>query len=238
MQSGNLALDVAFLGSLYRQREAEAREAEKRGDAIAELVAYRSLVSDFSGLKDASAYEKKLTALESSPSLKESLKREQEQITAQAALSGEISAKLSALADASDEKRSMLSATVSEQMRRLKDYGAHFKPEAQRLVFSRAYSDLWAQGIEAGQAKFESRHFEQAELYFRLMGEIDDDPWPTLLLAETRSAMGKRKQALKDLREAVRRGLRNPEILEEDANLRTLSGDAEFKKLIVELRNE
>jgi hypothetical protein len=68
------------------------------------------------------------------------------------------------------------------------------------------------------------------------MGEIDDDPWPALLLAETRTAMGNKKQALKDLHEAIRRGLRNPEILEEDPNLRTLNADPEFKKLIIELK--
>jgi len=61
----------------------------------------------------------------------------------------------------------------------------------------RAYSDFWAHGIEAGQAEFESRYFERAELYFQLMGEVDDDPWPALLLAESRTAMGKKKQALR-----------------------------------------
>jgi dienelactone hydrolase len=239
MQSGSLADNGQFLESLYRRREEEAGDAERRSDAIAELNAYRSLVSDFSGLKDVSEYEKKLTALKSSPSLKEALKKEQGQITTQAKLTGEISTKLSAMADiANDEQRSTLSAAVSEEMRRLKDEGVHFKPEGQRLVFLRAYGDLWAQGIETGQAEFESRHFERAELYFRLMGEIDDDPWPALLLAETRTAMGNKKQALKDLHEAIRRGLRNPEILEEDPNLRPLNADPEFKKLIVELKSK
>jgi len=239
MQSGSLAVDGQFLESLYRRREAEASDAEKRSDAIAELNADRSLVSDFSGLEDVSGYEKKLTALKNSPRLKEALKKEQGQMTTQAELTGEISSKLDALADTgNDEQRSTLSAAVFEQMRRLKDYGAHSKPEAQRLVFLRAYSAAWVHGIETGQAEFESRHFERAELYFRLMGEIDDDPWPALLLAETRTAMGKKKQALKDLHEAIRRGLRNPEILEEDQNLRPLDADPEFKKLLVELKSK
>ncbi len=239
MQSGSLAHDGQFLESLYRRRETEASDAEKRRDAIAELNAYHSLVFDFGSLEDVSEYEKKLTALKRSPDLKEALKKEQGQITAQAELTGEVASKLNALADIeNDEQRSTLSAAVSEQMRRLKDYGAHSKPEAQRLVFLRAYSALWVHGIEAGQAEFESRHFERAELYFRLMGEIDDDPWPALLLAETRTAMGKKKQALKDIREAIRRGLKNPQTLEEDPNLRPLDADPEFKKLLIELKSK
>jgi len=86
MQSGSLAHDGHFLESLYRRREAEASDAEKRSDAIAELNAYRSLVSDFSGLEEVSEYEKKLIALTSSPSLKEALKKEQGQITTHAEL--------------------------------------------------------------------------------------------------------------------------------------------------------
>jgi hypothetical protein len=70
------------------------------------------------------------------------------------------------------------------------------------------------------------------------MGEVDDDPWPALLLAETSTAMGKKKQALKNLREAIRRGLRNPQTLEEDPNLRPLDADPEFKKLLVELKSK
>jgi hypothetical protein len=50
--------------------------------------------------------------------------------------------------------------------------------------------------------------------------------------------MGKKKQALKNLREAIRRGLRNPQTLEEDPNLRPLDADPEFKKLLVELKSK
>jgi thioredoxin-like negative regulator of GroEL len=39
------------------------------------------------------------------------------------------------------------------------------------------------------------------------MDAIDDDPWSALLLAETRAATGRTKQALRDLWEAVKRDL-------------------------------
>lgn len=239
MQAGSLSRDPVFVESIYRKRETEANDAARRGDAIAEFSARRSLVSDFDGLKDVSPDEQKLTVLKASPALRVAFKREQEQIAAQAEVSGRTSSKLGGLADAeSDEKRSKTSAEIAEEMRLLRYRGAHFKPEVSRLVFLRAYRDLWAQGIEAGQAEFESRHFERAELYFRLMCEIDDDPWPALLLAETRVAMGRTKQAMKDLRETVKRGLRNPSVLEDDPNLRALDADPEFKNLIVDLRRQ
>jgi dienelactone hydrolase len=236
MQSGTLLPDAAFIELLQSRREAEANDAAKRGDAIAELNAYRSLVSDFRGLKDISQFEQKLTALKTSSALKAALKKEQGQIAEQAVLTSGISAKINALADTEDaENRGALSGQISTEMRLLKDRGAHAKTEEERLVHLRAYRAVWAQGIETGQAEFESRHFERAELYFRLMAETDDDSWPYLLLAETQTAMGRKKQALKDLREAVKRGLRNTEILENDRNLNALRNEPDFKKLIAEM---
>jgi hypothetical protein len=69
------------------------------------------------------------------------------------------------------------------------------------------------------------------------MAEISAaEPWPSLLLAETRTAMGNKKQAIKDIREAIRRGLKNPEVLEKDKNLEGLQSEAEFQKIVGELR--
>jgi len=63
-------------------------------------------------------FPQRIGAAYPTPSLKQALKKEQEQIAAQAALSGEISSKFNALAYAkNDEERSTLSSVVSEGMR-------------------------------------------------------------------------------------------------------------------------
>ena len=49
-----------------------------------------------------------------------------------------------------------------------------------------------------------------------------DQPWPVLLLAESRALRGDKKHALKNLRDAVKRGLKNPDSLRESVNLQTL----------------
>ncbi len=70
------------------------------------------------------------------------------------------------------------------------------------------------------------------------MSELDDDPWPSLLLAETHTAMGNRKQALKDLRDAVKRGVKRPEVFEKDKNLQALASDPDFQKLVAEMKTK
>jgi len=68
------------------------------------------------------------------------------------------------------------------------------------------------------------------------MSEFSDDPWPNLALAETHTAMGNKKQAIKDLREAVKHGLKHPETLEQDRDLQALQSEPEFQKIVAELK--
>ncbi len=236
MQSGVMPPDGRFVDEFFQRTVKEAEEAEKRGDAIAELSAYRLLVSDFHGLKNVAEYEKKLAALKDSAGLKAALKNEQDQMREESRLEQEISPQIGSLAGADVDGRVKLRGDIAQGMAHLKDVAEHDKNEQRRLVFMRAFRGLWAQGIEGGQSAFEQRHFDTAEVYFQLMGECSVEPWPSLLLAETRVAMGNKKQALRDLREAIRRGLKNPEAIERDSKLQSLSSDVEFRKMLAELK--
>ncbi len=237
MQSGAQLPDAAFIERFYSRMQAEAADAEKRADAIAQLNAYRSFVSDFGRFKDVKEYEEKLKSLTNSATLKQALKKEHGEMSDQDVLTGEVTSKLSGLADADTEARLALAGEISGVMTRLKSQGEHSKSERKGLVMLRAFNSLWAQGIEAGQAEMEQKHFGRAEVYFHLMGEITpEEPWPTLLVAENRAAMGDRKIAIKAIRESIKRGLKNPEVLEKDENLQSLRSDPEFQKIVGELK--
>jgi hypothetical protein len=237
MQAGARPPDNVFVERFYSRMQAEAGDAEKRGDAIAQLNAYRSLVSDFSSFKDVEEYKEELASLKKSAALKQALKKEQEEIAGQNVLTGEVASKLASLADASADAGPTLAADISSAMTRLKSQGEHSKNVQKSLVMLRSFNSLWVQGIEAGQAEMEQKHFQRAEVYFQLMGEITpEEPWPTLLLAETRAATGDRRSAIKTIREAIKRGLKNPEVLEKDGNLQSLRSDPEFQRIIGELK--
>ena len=238
MQSGSQQRDEAFIDRDWQKTQSQAENARKQGDAMAELNSLRSLVSDFSGLRDVTAYQAQLNELKASATLKEALKKEQEQIATQQSLMDEISPKISSLGKLQGEERMTMRSEILGAMTHLKDEGAHNKNEQKRLVFARSFNGLWAQGVEAGQAEFEAKHMATAQDYFQLMGELDDDPWPALLLAETHTAMGNRKQAIKDLREAVKRGVKRPEVFEKDRNLQALASEADFQKLVAEMKSK
>lgn len=239
IQAGSQARDEAFLDRALQRMQAEAVDAEQRGDAIAQLSALRSLASDFRGLREVKEYEAKLAKLKPSSALDKALKKEQEAMASQEAIVRPIAAQLANLGDADDSQRRVLQLNIATGMRQLKAQGEHSKDADKRLVMLRAVNDLWAQGIEAGQSRLERKEFETAALYFGLMEDIaPSEPWPSLLLAETRVAEGNKKQALKDLREAVKRGLKNPEVLERDPDLQPLRADPEFQKIVEGMKKE
>jgi dienelactone hydrolase len=236
MRLGTATPDAAFIDRFFQQTQGEAHDAEEGHDSIAQLSAYRSLVSDFSRLKDVAEYEKKLASLKKSAELKSALKKEQQQIADQSAIESEISPQFRLFADGSTQDPRELESKILQEMSLLKSQREHAKSAVQRLVSERAFSGLWAEGIENGQMEFESHHFDKAEACFRLMSGVGDSPWPVLLLAETHVAQGKKKQAIKDLCEAVRRGLKDPKIIENDDKLRGLTSDPEFEKILAELK--
>jgi len=232
MQAGNMAQDASFIDQLFDRAKSEADDAVKRDDPISQLSAYRSLVADFAGLRDVKEFAAKLAALQQSPTLKKALRIEREQISEQARLEQEISPKIESLAGGSVADVATLRIEIRHQLAGLSDQAKHSKNEQNRLISARAFAGIFARTIEDGQRELVARHFEKAETYFDLMREVTDDPWPALLLAQTHAISGSRKLAIKDLQEAVRRGLKDRTILESDPQLQSLKNDPEFQKLL------
>ena len=232
MQAGTLATDAAFVDRAFEKTKAEAANAETSKDAIAELNAYRALASDFKGLRDVKETTAKLAALQQSPAVKAALRNEQDQISEQGRLEQEILPKIAALADNSTQDATSLRIEVRQQLGALNDQAKRSKNETKRLIAGRAFGGIFVGTMEDGQQQLAARHFEKAEIYFDLMRQVTDDPWPVLLLADTHAAAGNRRLAIKDLQEAVRRGLKDRTVVESDPQLQSLKADPDFEKLL------
>ena len=236
MQSGDRPRETAFIDQQLRRAQTDAEDAEKKNDTIAELNAYRSLVADFAGLKDTSDAEKKLASLKKSAALKAALKSEHEEMEEQSSLEQEVSAKLHNYMSGRADDEVTLGNTIVQEMRQFNDQAEHSKNEVKRLVARRAFGGVWVSVIETGQQELAARHFDRAEACFELMSKVSDNPWPVLLLADTYASQGKKKEAIRELKEAVRRGLKDAEVIESDDRLQVLKTDPEFQKLVQSLK--
>ena len=236
MQSGDRPKAPAFIDEQLRRAQTEAVNAEEKQDTIAELNANRSLVADFSGLKDTSEAEKKLASLKKSEALKAALRREHEEMEAQSWLEGEVSAKLHTYMSGRADDEVTLGNAIVQEMRQLNDQAEHSKNEVKRLIARRAFGEVWVSGIETGQQELAARHFDRAAACFELMSKVSDNPWAVLLLADTYASQGNKKDAIQELKEAVRRGLKDAEVIESDDRLQVLKTDPEFQKIVQALK--
>ena len=180
----------------------------------------------------------RLASLKRSTDLKQALDREQTEVREQFTLEREVSPKLREFTDGTAPDPNALRLAIVQSMSGLKNRAAHARDDRKRLIYARAFDDLRVQAMENGQQELEQRHFLKAEACFKMVAQISDDSWPVLLLAQTHASRGNNQLAIRDLREAVRRGFRDPDLLETDPRLQVLKSDRGFQELLAELRRQ
>lgn len=231
MQIGTEKPNPEFIHRLLEKTQTEAERAGQRGDAVGQFYALRSLAMDFKGLEDVGPYEKQLAALRTSKALKKARHQEDQEIEKQESLTSVAGGQIGQLGtlppNEQSQVRQQIFATLSDLRRQAKSNSRD------RLVFVRAFNQLWIQGMEDGQEEFRNHEFPRAEAYFELMAAAaPDQAWPLLLLAETRVREGDKKAALKALEEAVKRGLKNARTLTQDPELKPLASDPAFQQIV------
>jgi predicted esterase len=237
MQSGTERVDPAFARRLFEQTQAEATEAEQRGDGLTEYYALRSLVQDFQGLQDTTLSATKLAQVKGSKALKSAHHKLDGEIQEQSNLTNQVSSELAQLGvvDASAQAGlgQHISSVMSDLRRRAGSNGGDHR------VYSRAFMQLWIQGLEAGQDAFRENNLPTAIAYFQLMAEASpDQAWPLVLLAEAHVRSGNKKAALKAIEQAVRRGLKRQQTLTQDPELQPLASDPEFQRIVQSLSTQ
>jgi tetratricopeptide (TPR) repeat protein len=230
MQAGTEKTDSAFLQKMFETTQAEAAEAEQRGNALSQYYALRSLVQDFKGMEDTTQFESKLVQVRVSKALKNAERNQQREIEEQASLTATASAELAQFG-VDTEAQAGLGQHIVKVMSDLRRQ-ANSK-SSDHLVGSRAFTQLLIQGMEAGQDALREGRFPQATAYFELMAEAaPDQAWPVLALAEAQVRAGNKKAALKALEQAVQRGVKHAATLTQDPELQPLASDPAFQRIV------
>jgi hypothetical protein len=235
MQGGTEKVGQAFMRKVFERTKTEAAQAEQRGDSLVQFYALRSLVSDFRGLEDVTEFQDRLARLRASKSFKKAVQSEQREIDEQASLTATAAQELEQIRTVDSTAQVKLAQHIASVVSELRH---HSKSNgSDHLVYSRAFMQLWVQGVEMGQDEFRNNHLPQAATYFELMASASpDQAWPLLLLAETKVRAGNKKEALKAIEEAVHRGLKYSQSLTEDPELQPLASDPTFQRIVQSLR--
>src|SRR5262249_46507220 len=133
--------------------------------------------------------------------------------------------------DAQPDERMRLARDIRSTLLRL--YRKSSSSGSEGTLYTRAFTQLWAAGIELGEEALDQDRLPQAEACFELMGKaIPDRPYALCHLAKVRIKAGDKKGAIRALEEAVQQGLKAPAVIAEDPELQPLASDPAFRKLI------
>lgn len=231
MLAGTEKVDPAFVRRLFESTQSEAAQAEQRGDVLTEYHALRSLVEDFKGMEETAPFVAKQASVKNSKALKKAKNDLQREIDEQARLTTTAAGELAQLATADAEAQPRLAHQIALAMLDLRRHAN--SGSSDHLVYSRAFTQLWIQGLETGQDALRENNASLAATYFELMAEASpDQAWPLVLLAEARVRAGNKKAALKAIEQAVQHGLKRAQTLTQDPELQPLASDPEFQRIL------
>ena len=234
MVEGRRAKDHAFLTQQFARARERAEQVEGTGDRYAAWREYTAAARDFADLPAAAPFAAKVAEWKDSAALVEARKRTYRDIERQRALTTPFGTNLEALHRDSSRRADLLPqlyATVNELRR-----GSESKNEDQRRVYARARTQVFAHAIETGNSALHEKEFSFATVCFELAREIrPETPGPPFGLARVHAANGRKKQALDALREAIRKGLRDAELLRTTPEFARLQSAPEFQGIVQSL---
>jgi predicted esterase len=237
MRSGTLAKDEAFIAEQRKRATAGARQAEEEHDSLRAFFAYKSLVEDFPEPGNTAEAENRLESLKRSPELKKALEKERRDVEMQQRLEGEVAVSVVRFCENPAAFDSEPRSSILSSMQKLRRNGESAKGADQQKIYLRAANGLFAQLVEEGQRRKMARKLNEALPFFELLSEAAPErAWPPLLIAETRTAMGDHKRALKALWQAANTGHIDAQLLEKDPDLAPLFSDPAFEKIIEDLK--
>ena len=236
MRAGTRAKDDALV-ERWALRDAErARRHETTGAIVEAADAFDSLVEDFRGLRDTSAYAEAASRLRGSRAYKDAVRAQRTDDAQQAQLMEDLGTAIQQLmGDESGRLAALprLRGTIADLRR------ASEKPDPGREghVARRALGGAWIQALEASSSLRARKDYRRAAETLALAGEIKPLGAGQLFeLARLHALGGQERPALQALERAVESGFRDVEALLREPDLDRIRRSPGFAALVERAR--
>jgi hypothetical protein len=223
------ALATAQLASFV----AVADDFAKSGDFYYAWQYLRATSETFTEFADLADVQSRIAALEKNPAVRAGQKREKEDLVEQRALEDAVYKVFEGIESPNADRNEVVVETTGEVVQ-LRERATHEKNAEHRRVLERARRGVFAYFIESGEPLMDSSDPPLARIYLGLAAEArPESPWAEVSLARCDLKMGHKKEALRELQQAVAAGLTAGDFatLRSDyPDLAAIAGDAAFQK--------
>jgi len=223
--------DDTFIRNQLAVRLDRASALAAADDFYAAWQEYRDIASDFDGLIDTSASRQKSEQLAGDRRVRDGQRDEQREFSEELRVLDEFNRAFDQLM-AEPAQRSTAKSAVETQIALIKRRRESEKKGWRNRVAERAFSQVTARLFEAGDGKLREKDFAFAITLFELLSaSAPDNPGPFYQLARAYARAGKKKETIRAVEQAVRRGFNRPDLLQQE-EFSSLRGEIEFEKLL------
>jgi len=231
MKQNRRSRDDAFIQSQLAAQLARARELEAAGDFYAAWQEYRDAARDFDGLADVTEAKRKSELLAGDRRVRDGQRDEQREFREQEQILSDFNRAFDQLM-AEPAQRSTAKVALEVQIAQVKRHRESEKKGWRSRVAERAFGQVTVRLFEAGEGKLREKDYAFAITLFSLLSAAaPDNPGPYYQLARAYARAGKKKETIRAVEQAVRRGFNRPDLLEQE-EFSSLRGEIEFEKLL------
>lgn len=235
IRSGKRKKDEAFIEALLKKNLDKALSHESANRVYAAYLIYEAAARDFKQLSDVRAIETKAARLRESKQVRDAIKQEKEQEEKQVIRARELFALRQGLRVS--ESRSLAFNDLKRVVGDLRKKAAEKERTTDQLVARRVLDLLFVQVYEEARALHHAKEYEMEAANLEIAAFVRPDNSRILYsLAKAYSLDKEKRKAIEALKRAVERGFNDAAEIERDKEFDALRQEAEFKRIVEEMK--
>jgi dienelactone hydrolase len=234
MAKGLTPVDKEFIGEQWDERLAEAQSAQKSGDILIAIRAYREIVVDFKTLHDVKEQETLAKSLAESDAFRKAKKNEKAALDLQDEVAMNIGNLIAGIGEVPDKRATLFTQLETAAGNATREQRQSSDP-AHKNAIARGLASAFAYAVETGEQEMMKKDYFSAKGMFQACEIIEpDSAWAIYLSATAHAELGEKKEAIQELKRAMDKGLTNPKALDDTAFDRVRNEET-FKQIAAKL---
>jgi hypothetical protein len=235
MRSKRRPRDDSTIDSILSRWSTDASADEQAGRLYAAYQRWSAVAAAFAGLRDVKASEQKARQLADTREVKRAVEEEKESIGRQEAAATRVVRLVQQALEGED--RIPATSQFLIFLGGLKGQSERPRNDAARMAARRVLVSSWIQLREETARDMEVGELGRASARLALMGQMrPDDPAVDYRLARLNARRGRKGDAIEALRNAVKKGLSDAAVVEEEPDFAPLRSEAAFQRLLAQLK--
>jgi dienelactone hydrolase len=237
MKTARIPKNEPLIDGLLQKKLEQVKALEASQNTYQIYLIYTAVVSDFKGLREVGEFEAKAKQLKESKQVKEQIRQEREEDSKQIQYFKELLTLKESLKDF--DNRAVALSELKTVISNLKKRADDKKNLSEQQVARRTLGAFSANSFEGAQGLMFEKNYSAAAASLEIAALVRPESTGILFsLARAYALNGNKKKALEALKNAVEKGLTDAAAIEQNEAFLILRDDAEYKKIVGELKKK